>query len=140
MKRGNIIKAAAHITGGGLPGNVERVVPHDMSVHLDALNWNIPPVFSWIQTLVCLCFYYYYYKFNYHGNFRQIHWHRFNFVHSVCLQGNISQKEMLKTFNCGVGMVVFVDPANAESTLEELKLSGVECSCVGYVCGRDGGF
>ena len=84
MKKGNIIKAAAHITGGGLPGNVERVVPQNLAVHLDALNWNIPPVFSWIQTLVCSwCFYYYCqycsFKFNYHWNFIQIHQCRFEF-------------------------------------------------------------
>jgi len=42
------VKAIAHITGGGLPGNVTRVLPDGVCVELDANSWQIPPVFSWI--------------------------------------------------------------------------------------------
>ena len=47
------VKAAAHITGGGLPGNVERVLPTGLVVEIDSLRWTIPPVFGWIASKVC---------------------------------------------------------------------------------------
>jgi phosphoribosylformylglycinamidine cyclo-ligase len=39
-------------------------------------------------------------------------------------QGNVAKKEMLRTFNCGVGMVVCVAEADAESALEILAQQG----------------
>ena len=43
------VHALAHITGGGLPGNLERVVPHGLSARLDIKAWSRPAVFGWIQ-------------------------------------------------------------------------------------------
>jgi phosphoribosylformylglycinamidine cyclo-ligase len=43
------IKAMAHITGGGFPGNVPRVLPGGVGVHLDRSAWDVPPVFCLIQ-------------------------------------------------------------------------------------------
>jgi len=39
-------------------------------------------------------------------------------------QGNISQKEMLKTFNCGIGMMVVVEAAKAEEVKAVLERQG----------------
>lgn len=69
------IKAFAHITGGGLVENVARVIPSHLKVILNALEWNILPVFAWIAAV-----------------------------------GGVSEKEMLRTFNCGIGGVVIVSP------------------------------
>lgn len=44
-----IIKAMAHITGGGLPGNLPRVLPEGFSVRLKRDSWTIPPIFDWLQ-------------------------------------------------------------------------------------------
>ncbi len=44
------IKAMAHITGGGLPGNLPRVLPGNLLAVLDSpLGERLPPVFSWIK-------------------------------------------------------------------------------------------
>jgi phosphoribosylformylglycinamidine cyclo-ligase len=41
----------AHITGGGLPGNIPRVVPQGLRVELDIRAWQAPPVFDWLTRL-----------------------------------------------------------------------------------------
>jgi phosphoribosylformylglycinamidine cyclo-ligase len=41
-------KAFVHVTGGGLPGNLERVLPTGRSVELDWSSWTRPPVFDWL--------------------------------------------------------------------------------------------
>ncbi|KAI8868403.1 phosphoribosylamine--glycine ligase [Ramicandelaber brevisporus] len=45
------IKAMAHITGGGFVDNIPRVLPKGtgIGVELDAAQWNLPPVFSWLK-------------------------------------------------------------------------------------------
>ena len=43
------IHAIAHITGGGLPGNLERVLPAGCHARIQADAWEWPDIFSWIQ-------------------------------------------------------------------------------------------
>jgi phosphoribosylformylglycinamidine cyclo-ligase len=43
--------AVAHITGGGIAGNLPRVLPQDVSVELDWGAWPVPPIFSVLQEL-----------------------------------------------------------------------------------------
>ena len=44
-----MIKGMAHITGGGLIGNVPRVLPHGIAAKLDSRAWTVPPIFQLIQ-------------------------------------------------------------------------------------------
>ena len=43
------LKALAHITGGGLVGNIPRVLPPGLGCTIDAPRWPLPPVFRWLS-------------------------------------------------------------------------------------------
>ncbi len=43
------VKAMAHITGGGITGNLPRVLPEGCRARLDPAAWAVPPVFGLIQ-------------------------------------------------------------------------------------------
>ncbi len=84
LHRAGLVKAAAHITGGGLPGNLPRVLPDDTVAVLEPL-WSIPPVFGWLAGT-----------------------------------GGVAPMEMLRVFNCGIGMAVVVaDPDAATALLRD---------------------
>ena len=83
------IRALAHITGGGFPDNVPRVLPDGFGAVLDLSSIKPPPVFPWLAKA-----------------------------------GGVSETEMLRTFNCGVGMVLVVDPENADALHDELTALG----------------
>ncbi|PVV10717.1 MAG: phosphoribosylformylglycinamidine cyclo-ligase [gamma proteobacterium symbiont of Ctena orbiculata] len=44
------IHALAHITGGGLPENLPRVLPEGCKAVIDTGSWQLPPIFEWLQT------------------------------------------------------------------------------------------
>ena len=44
-----IVSGMAHITGGGLPGNVVRVLPDDLDAVIDTSAWAVPPIFNFLQ-------------------------------------------------------------------------------------------
>lgn len=45
------VKALAHITGGGLLGNIPRVLPADCAAELDMTQWEVLPVFKWLAEI-----------------------------------------------------------------------------------------
>ncbi|MEM9944284.1 MAG: phosphoribosylformylglycinamidine cyclo-ligase, partial [Planctomycetota bacterium] len=47
----NVVHGIAHITGGGLAENIDRITPPGLLIDLDASKWKIPPVFPWLQEL-----------------------------------------------------------------------------------------
>ncbi len=89
IKETNGIKALAHITGGGLPENLPRVLPEGLAARIDLSSIVPPAVFGWLAET-----------------------------------GSIAQFEMLRTFNCGVGMVVAVAADRAEAVREVLEREG----------------
>ena len=44
-----IIKGLAHITGGGIPGNLKRIIPGGFSAVVQKDSWEIPPLFEMLQ-------------------------------------------------------------------------------------------
>ncbi|MCJ9669283.1 MULTISPECIES: phosphoribosylformylglycinamidine cyclo-ligase [unclassified Neorhizobium] len=83
------LKALAHITGGGFPENIPRVLPKNLAAEIDLDSIPVPPVFSWLAKT-----------------------------------GGVEPKEMLRTFNCGVGMIVVVAPENAQAVADILTGEG----------------
>ena len=96
------IHAMAHITGGGIAGNVPRVLPDGIGVVLDPRKWPRPELFDIIQRA-----------------------------------GNIEESEMRRTFNLGLGMVLVVEAAGADTVLRELAANGLRAAIVGEVVPSD---
>jgi phosphoribosylformylglycinamidine cyclo-ligase len=46
-----IIRGMAHITGGGLPGNVVRILPENCTAVLETKRWQIQPIFKYLQSI-----------------------------------------------------------------------------------------
>lgn len=97
------IHALAHITGGGLPDNLPRVMPHGTHAVVHADAWQRPAVFDWLQRT-----------------------------------GKVADKEMYRTFNCGVGMVVCVAAQDAETTVSVLQQAGEQAFVLGHIASGDG--
>ncbi len=92
------LHAVAHITGGGIPGNLERILPP----HLDALveegSWQVLPIFRLIRSL-----------------------------------GQISQKEMYRTFNMGLGAILAVSQQRFDRVQEYLQQRGEKYFLIGEI-------
>jgi phosphoribosylformylglycinamidine cyclo-ligase len=48
LERG-LVKGMAHITGGGIPGNLSRILPEGTCAKIEAGSWTVPPLFSFLQ-------------------------------------------------------------------------------------------
>lgn len=101
LHRAGLLKAAAHITGGGLPGNVPRVLPDNTRAVIDAARWTLPPVFGWLART-----------------------------------GDVAAEEMLRVFNCGLGMVCVVSDAAAARVV--LEGHGETVFDIGHIEAHDG--
>nr|WP_321459314.1 phosphoribosylformylglycinamidine cyclo-ligase [uncultured Cohaesibacter sp.] len=97
------IKALAHITGGGFPENIPRVLPDGLAAHLDLAAVTPPPVFGWLQKL-----------------------------------GGVADKEMLRTFNCGIGMILVVETDKVDALMALLEQAGEAPVKLGKLAERQG--
>jgi phosphoribosylformylglycinamidine cyclo-ligase len=43
------VRALAHVTGGGIPGNLPRVLPAGLGARVDPQSWERPAVFAWLE-------------------------------------------------------------------------------------------
>lgn len=43
------IKGMVHITGGGFPENLPRMLPKGLACRIESTSWKVPPMFEWIQ-------------------------------------------------------------------------------------------
>ncbi len=47
----NVVHGIAHITGGGVQENLQRILPENVRAEIDRNAWPTPPVFDWLQRL-----------------------------------------------------------------------------------------
>ncbi len=97
------VRALAHITGGGLPENLPRVLPEGLGAEVDLGAWTLPPVFRWLAET-----------------------------------GGIAEAEMLRAFNCGIGMVAVVAPEAETAVRAALEAGGERTVRIGRVVAGDG--
>jgi phosphoribosylformylglycinamidine cyclo-ligase len=97
------VLAVAHITGGGLPGNLSRVLPEGTGARLSRRAWETPRIFAEIQRL-----------------------------------GDVSDEEMLRVFNLGIGMAVVVAAEEAHRTLDLLRTEGHRAVEIGEIVAGHG--
>jgi phosphoribosylformylglycinamidine cyclo-ligase len=65
-------------------------------------------------------------------------WPRLEIFAWLKRQGRITEREMLRTFNCGVGMVAVVAPENKETVVDHCHNAGVETWTIGAVAEAQG--
>ena len=70
---------------------------------------------------------------------RRSAWPRVPVFDWLARSGNISDAEMHRTFNCGIGMVVIVDPTRADAALRALREAGETAQLIGEVRHGTGG-
>ncbi len=95
------IKALAHITGGGFPENIPRVLPKHLAAEIDLTAVKVPAVFSWLSKT-----------------------------------GGVEANEMLRTFNCGIGMIAVVSAENADTVISALEAQGESVVRLGRMIAR----
>ena len=82
----DVIHGMAHVTGGGIEGNLCRVIPDGLCAKIDLSKLKILNIFKYIRN-----------------------------------NGNISDEEMLRTFNCGVGFNVVVHPKDKAAVIKHIN-------------------
>jgi phosphoribosylformylglycinamidine cyclo-ligase len=98
IKRGFPIVGMAHITGGGIAGNLVRILPRQTRAIIDRSALPSLPVFETIRRV-----------------------------------GRISQPEMDRTFNCGVGFILVIRRRQAEPVLEFMQSNGTAATVIGRI-------
>ncbi len=92
-----ILHGMAHITGGGIEGNLGRVIPEGLTAEIDLSKIRALPIFKYIKN-----------------------------------SGNVSDTEMLHTFNCGVGFNLVVNEKNVEEVVRHV-LRFYDCYEIGRI-------
>ncbi|MEF8722001.1 phosphoribosylformylglycinamidine cyclo-ligase [Candidatus Accumulibacter phosphatis] len=98
------VKGMAHITGGGLTGNVPRILPDNVRAEIAQAAWQRPKLFDWLQQ-----------------------------------EGGVSDEEMHRVFNCGIGMVVVVAREDAPQAVKILNDAGEAALVIGSIKPRSEG-
>ena len=65
-------------------------------------------------------------------------WKRPEIFNWLQTEGGIQEAEMLRTFNCGIGMVMLVSPDRADELLQQSQAHGIPCFDIGEVTQQDG--
>ena len=94
------VHAIAHITGGGIPGNLPRVMPSRLDAVVDPSRWSRPRIFDEVQQA-----------------------------------GSVSEEEMRRVFNLGIGMVIALPSGEVSCAMDVLAGAGQEPLVIGHLTG-----
>jgi phosphoribosylformylglycinamidine cyclo-ligase len=92
------IKGMAHITGGGIEGNLVRILPDNCLAKINTSSWELPPIFDVIQKA-----------------------------------GKVERKEMFKTFNMGIGMILVASGEDVHNLEGALARAGQRVFSIGEI-------
>jgi phosphoribosylformylglycinamidine cyclo-ligase len=91
------VRGLVHVTGGGIHGNLARVLPEQVDARID-VSWDVPPVFRVLQT-----------------------W------------GRVSDEEMFRVFNMGIGYLAVAEPAAADPIITAFSSHGHRAQAIGRI-------
>ncbi|HEY6022932.1 MAG TPA: phosphoribosylformylglycinamidine cyclo-ligase [Pseudolabrys sp.] len=97
------VKGLAHITGGGFPDNIPRVLPGGLGARINLAAVPTHPVFQWLAS-----------------------------------EGGIAESEMLRTFNCGIGMIVVASSKDADAVAQAFTRAGETAVTLGKIIKASG--
>ena len=103
IRETDAVKGLAHITGGGFPDNIPRILPKGLGARIDLARVAVPAVFQWLAS-----------------------------------EGSIAESEMLRTFNCGIGMIVVASPEKAEAVVKAFTRAGETVVMLGDIISASG--
>ncbi|TDJ13065.1 MAG: phosphoribosylformylglycinamidine cyclo-ligase [Deltaproteobacteria bacterium] len=92
------LKGIVHVTGGGFPGNIPRVLPKGVRAQIDTGSWPRPSIFGFLQR-----------------------------------HGEISEDEMLRVFNCGIGLIVIIAREDADDVMQRFQALGERAYRIGEI-------
>jgi phosphoribosylformylglycinamidine cyclo-ligase len=98
-----VVHAMAHITGGGLVGNIPRVLPKNCNAVIKKSSWDVPAIFNFLQN-----------------------------------KGPVTEQEMFRVFNMGIGYVLVVAPDFANSIAKKLEKYGEKVYRIGKITAGTG--
>ena len=98
------VRSLCHITGGGLPENLPRVLPKGVGVEIDTASWQPPALFAQIQQ-----------------------------------RAEISNEEMFRTFNMGIGLTVCVAEPEVDAVTAALSGAGERVARIGRAIAHGAG-
>jgi phosphoribosylformylglycinamidine cyclo-ligase len=107
LKNSRGIKALAHITGSGALGKLHRILPppsnNGVKARIELGSWNVPSVFRWLRDQAKL------------SNSAE------------------DEKELLRAFNCGIGMVAIVSRDDVNHVRHLLDSAGETTFQIGEI-------
>ena len=103
IRETDAVKGLAHITGGGFPDNIPRILPKGLGARIDLARVAVPAVFQWLAS-----------------------------------EGGIAESEMLRTFNCGIGMIVVASPEKADAVVKAFTRAGETVVILGDITSARG--
>ncbi|HUO07492.1 MAG TPA: phosphoribosylformylglycinamidine cyclo-ligase [Phycisphaerae bacterium] len=95
---GGQLHGIAHITGGGIAGNLNRILPENCDAQINAAALRVLPIFKRIKAL-----------------------------------GNVPDADMLRTFNCGIGMTIVCAPSAVDAIVQHLQPFKLDAYPIGTI-------